>query len=861
MAQDDLENRINIHDPDSSGLLDRLRIVIGKPFRRHSTQLLPIHFSVDQTPDGYHQVRVFIKIQNEVRPVTDPLALIRYGYREVIETPNEVITYTLDTADLQTLLALQSVNPYQTNDGALLFDFTPSILFHLRQSPNTHESNQSQQTEISNEPLQPSAVIDFDPADGITVRTGYRAPNNEQLLPENELRKTRDGRFAWVGQTVFPIKPPAGTVADWLKRGVHRVPIADVPEFYVRDLAPLRKELAAVITDRMRELRVIDEPLKPIIYLDKTEKGWLSFQVTYQLGGRTVPHGELTGAGDQQFIRLDEHTWARPDGRGLREAEGKLKKLGAEATPGGGYRVTAAEFASLEEFVASMGGNPIVNDRYRAFIDQLTGFKADHTFRLSAAAESHLAARGVTPRPYQRAGIHWLTWLHDNGLHGLLADDMGLGKTLQSILTIRYAYETSGSILPSLVVAPASVMTHWERELERFFPQMRVYRYHGPGRSLRPLMAARPVVAISTYDTVRSSIEELAKVPFFYVVLDEATSIKNPTSRRAKAAKALNSAHRLSLSGTPVENRPAELWSIYDFLMSGHLGPYGTFERVFESRIVSGDSTAAEQLGRRIRPFMLRRLKEDVARDLPEKIEMDEWCSLTTEQATLYAQIQSQAEPALAALRAGQRVDYTASILPILTKLKQVCDHPAIINERRHPLAGRSEKFDWVIERVQSIIEGGEQVLVFSHFLGMLDVLEEAVRERGIPLIRIDGATANRQALIDRFNEGGAKVGLFSIRAAGHGITVTAANHVIHADRWWNPAVENQATDRVHRIGQTKTVYVYRIMVENTLEERIEKLLQRKQQIADTIMGAARQEAQQWTREELLEILRPLADD
>jgi len=254
-------------------------------------------------------------------------------------------------------------------------------------------------------------------------------------------------------------------------------------------------------------------------------------------------------------------------------------------------------------------------------------------------------------------------------------------------------------------------------------------------------------------------------------------------------------------------------------------------------------------------------LKDDVARDLPEKIEMDEWCALTPEQAALYAQIQAGAEPMLADLRAGRRVDYAANILPILTKLKQACDHPAIVNGQTRPLADRSEKFDWVIGRAQAIVDSGEQVLIFSHFLGMLDLLEAAVQERGISYIRLDGATANRQTLIDRFNSGGAKVGLFSIRAAGHGITVTAANHVIHADRWWNPAVENQATDRVHRIGQTKTVYVYRIMVENTLEERIEKLLERKQAIADTIMGAAGREAQQWTREELLDILRPLAEE
>jgi hypothetical protein len=839
--------------------LIRLRDAIRKPFRRQIVRTLPLYFTLDRSPDGCHLVYVSICTDDKVLPVTDPRALSHYGYREVVETPEEVITYVLDSTDLETLLALQSMNPQQSEDGGLLFDFAPPILLHLRQNNRVRETETSRQIGVASEPLRPGANIDFDPAEGVTIRTGYHPPGSEELLTESELRKTRDGRFAWLGSTIFPIKPPTGSVAaEWLRRPIHRVPIADVPEFYVRDLAPLRKELAAVLTDRVREIRVLDEPLKPIVYLDQTEKGWLSFQVGYQLGNRTLTHSQLSSVSERSFVRLDDKTWARIDARSLQTADAKLRKLGAMPTSGGGYRVPAAEFATLEEFVDSMGGRPIINDRYQAFIDQLTSFRADNTFRLSATAEADLVTRKVSLRPYQRAGIHWLTWLHDNGLHGLLADDMGLGKTLQSILTLRYAYEISSSLLPSLIVAPASVLHHWEREMERFYPEMAIYRYHGLGRSLQPLKSARQVVVISTFDTIRASIEELAKIPFFYVVLDEATNIKNPTSRRAKAVKALNSAHRLSLSGTPVENRPAELWSIYDFLMSGHLGPYGAFESLFENRIIAGDNVAAERLGRRIRPFMLRRLKTDLDLQLPDKIPMDEWCALTPEQVELYNQIQAIAEPVLAALRGGGRVDYAGSILPILTKLKQVCDHPAIVNKVNRPLAGRSEKFDWIVEKVQSIVDSGEQVLIFSQFLGMLDLLESAVEKLGIPTIRIDGATTNRQGLIDHFNAGGAKVGLFSLRAAGHGINVTAANHVIHADRWWNPAVENQATDRVHRIGQTKIVYVYRIMIENTLEERIEKLLRSKQQIADTIINAARQKEQQWTREELLEILRPL---
>ncbi|MCA9970565.1 MAG: DEAD/DEAH box helicase, partial [Anaerolineales bacterium] len=406
-----------------------------------------------------------------------------------------------------------------------------------------------------------------------------------------------------------------------------------------------------------------------------------------------------------------------------------------------------------------------------------------------------------------------------------------------------------------------SVIHHWERELNRFYPRIRVYPYHGPGRRRQLLQALEPIVFVTTYATATNDVAELSKVPFLYLVLDEATSIKNPDTKRTQAVKALNAAHRLALSGTPVENRPAELWSIFDFLMRGHLGKYGTFVRLFEERIGAGDRAASEKLGRRIRPFLLRRTKDEVARDLPDKIEMDEWCGLSPEQEQLYGALQETVKQLRTALQRGEQVSYTTNILPVLTKLKQICDHPALVSGEKvkEPGHGRSEKFDWIVAKIDEIHASGEQVVVFSHFLGMLDLLETVLRRKGMSYIRIDGSTTRRQAVIDRFNAGQAGVAICSVQAAGYGINMTAANHVIHADRWWNPAVEDQATDRVHRIGQDKTVYVYRIMVEGTLEERIDRLLMRKRGMADQIVRAAVGDSDRgWTRDELLELLRPL---
>lgn len=402
------------------------------------------------------------------------------------------------------------------------------------------------------------------------------------------------------------------------------------------------------------------------------------------------------------------------------------------------------------------------------------------------------------------------------------------------------------------------MLHHWEREIERFFPQANIYRYHGSRRRRSLLQAPEPIVFISTYAIAVNDLDYLSEVPFFYLILDEATYIKNPSARRTKAVKALNATHRLALSGTPVENRPAELWSLFAFLMRGHLGKLKTFSDLFERKITGGDEEALQKLGQRIGPFLLRRKKEEVAKDLPEKIELDEWCRLTVEQRQLYGGLQGRMKQVSEALRRGEEVNYTTNILPILSKLKQICNHPVLVLGENGVIYGRSQKFDWIARKIDEIHAKNEQVVVFSHFLKMLDLLEKALRQKQISYMRIDGSTSNRRSRIDRFNAGEDRVALCSIMAAGYGINLTSGNHVIHADRWWNPAVEDQATDRVHRIGQDKTVYVYRILVEGTLEERIDQLLTSKRGMADQIIGAAKRRVRRWTREELLALLKPL---
>ncbi|MBN1315754.1 MAG: HEAT repeat domain-containing protein [Anaerolineales bacterium] len=834
------------------GLFDRLLRI----FQGIRVKPLPLKIEVDLDDSGQYQITFFKELPDGREQIKDVHQLLDYGYREVSKDGRTV--YRLMPYDRQALLALKSLNPVISPDGFVTSQVVPSILKYWRAKRSIQETEKAKTLKINDKPLAPTARIDFDPKKGLDIKIGYREEESEQVLPADQLQPTADSDYVRIGNTFTRLPQKLSAAAEnLLQIGSRFISIHGVPEFFLRDLVLIRKEFNAVLTDLASQIKIIEEPVQPVLRVSSDEKGWLDFEVSYQAGGLSIPHNLLAKQKDKKHFQVNSMTWLTNNPAAIEKTTRELEKL--EAIPiEGGYRVPAARFASLEEFIQELGGQAELSASYRAFLDQLIGFNADESFRLPDEIEQRLKTQGIVLRPYQRAGIHWLQWLHQTHLHGVLADDMGLGKTIQTISTMRHAYENTGSRQHSLVVAPKSVLVHWEREIKRCYPKIYTYRYVGPGRRRDHLGLNFPIIFITTYATLANDYEQFAAIPLFYLVLDEATRIKNPNAKRTQAVKALNAAHRLALSGTPVENRPAELWSLFDFLMRGHLGRYGTFTRRFETAISNGDTNAAKELGKRVRPFLLRRLKEDVAKDLPEKIDINEWCELSEEQRQLYGSLQDEAKRIRDALLRDEHVNYTSNILPVITKLKQICDHPALITKEWNPIMGRSEKFDWIIDRVEEIYANGEQVVIFSHFLDMLSLLQRALNEKGISLIRIDGSTKNRQSLIDHFNQGRAKVALLSIMAAGHGINMTSANHVIHADRWWNPAVEDQATDRVHRIGQSQTVYVHRILTEGTLEERIDRLLEKKRNMADQIVGAAVSGPRAWTREELIELLQPL---
>jgi SNF2 family DNA or RNA helicase len=421
-----------------------------------------------------------------------------------------------------------------------------------------------------------------------------------------------------------------------------------------------------------------------------------------------------------------------------------------------------------------------------------------------------------------------------SGFGCLLADDMGLGKTVQAIAVILRLREEQLLSQGALVIAPAALMTNWEREIGRFAPDLRVVLYHGKGRSLE----ADSDVFLTTYETASRDSEKLCERGFSLLVCDEAQLMKNAETRRSRGVKSIRSVYRLALSGTPVENRLEDLRSIFDVVLPGYLGGPTEFTKRWRVKIeVERDPEAAEQLRRITSPFLMRRLKTDknIVSDLPEKIVTDEYATLVPEQAALY---QSVVQASLEKAEAAENpLELSALILSLLTSLKQVCDHPRVYDKESPGEASLSGKCLMLLELLGEILDRREKVLVFSQFVEMLELLKTIISDRlGETCLVYHGGLAKkkRDEVVDAFqNEESSRIMLVSLRAGGLGLNLTAASRVVHYDLWYNPAVENQATDRTYRIGQTKNVFVHRLISSGTFEEKIDAMIKAKRELAD----------------------------
>jgi superfamily II DNA or RNA helicase len=444
----------------------------------------------------------------------------------------------------------------------------------------------------------------------------------------------------------------------------------------------------------------------------------------------------------------------------------------------------------------------------------------------------------ATLRDYQKRGLAWLAEMCELGLGGCLADDMGLGKTITLLALHLHRQTALATAGPTLVVCPASLLGNWQREAARFAPTVPVRRYHGGDRHLRDL--AGDEIVLVTYGVLRRDRGVLAETAWSLIAADEAQHVKNPYGVTARELRALPARARVALTGTPVENNLSDLWALLDWTTPGLLGSLPAFRDRHARAVETGeDPEAAERLSRLVRPFLLRRKKSDpgVAPELPPKTETDRVVSLTAEQTSLYEAVVRET---MARIEASEGIARRGLVLKLLTALKQICNHPAQYLRQSAPLAGRSGKLDLLDELIDTITAEGESVLVFTQYKQMATLLERHLAERGTPTLFLHGGTpvARREEMVERFQRGEVPVFLLSLKAAGTGLNLTRATHVVHYDRWWNPAVEDQATDRAHRIGQDQPVQVHKLIAEGTVEDKVAKLLESKRALADAVVGS-----------------------
>ena len=459
-------------------------------------------------------------------------------------------------------------------------------------------------------------------------------------------------------------------------------------------------------------------------------------------------------------------------------------------------------------------------------------------------------------RPYQQEGFEWLHFMRDNKFGAVLADDMGLGKTVQLIAYLLYVHNLPETDSPSLIICPTSVMGNWQKELERFAPSLKVHVHYGTNRAREEQFAdiinkRQAHIILTTYGTATQDGEMLSMYEFANVSIDEAQNIKNLQTKQSRAIRKLRGGHHIALTGTPIENRLSELWAIFDFIHKGYLGSFRKFSEEFIVPIERDDLEAEKRkLRARIQPFMMRRTKNDpeLRLNLPEKLEQNEYVPLTPEQAALYESFVSETKFKLETLTGFER---KGLILKMLSRLKQLCNHPALfLKEPPAPaaeLTTRSNKMARIVSMAAEIAANGEQCLIFTQYIGMGQMIRQCLSElHGIDVPFLTGSMpkGQRDALVEAFQNGEFPIFILSLKAGGTGLNLTQANHVLHADRWWNPAVENQATDRAYRIGQTKFVHVHKFVTVGTIEEKIDEMLVEKAALSADLIHSS-----QWLTE------------
>lgn len=492
----------------------------------------------------------------------------------------------------------------------------------------------------------------------------------------------------------------------------------------------------------------------------------------------------------------------------------------------------------------------------------LTQLRKNLSERKESAKKDPPEGLQATLRPYQQIGYEWMATLAENDLNGVLADDMGLGKTIQTIALFLNAKALSpDETVPSLVIAPTSVVPNWAAEIRKFAPSLKVLTLSGPKRAKAYPAIPHADVVITSFALLQRDIAKLKKHSFRFAILDEAQLIKNPQAKVSVAARELKSRHRICLSGTPVENNLTELWSLFHFLIPGFLGDLSAFRTRYQTPIEKEDNLERrDALRARLAPLILRRTKDEVAKDLPPKTILVHPIELSTAQKDLYESVRVTMDKRVRDAIADRGISQSQiTILDALLKLRQICCHPSLVSGEAIDsslMTTQSAKLSYLFDLLETLFAEKRRVLLFSQFTSMLQIIEDELIARKIPLIKLTGASQDRGGLVEKFQQSEIPIFLISLKAGGVGLNLTAADTVIHYDPWWNPAAEAQATDRAYRIGQTKPVFVHKLLCANTVEDRIHRLQQSKAHLADSILSAASQGVPD--SETLTQLLAPL---
>ncbi len=625
-----------------------------------------------------------------------------------------------------------------------------------------------------------------------------------------------------------------------------------VLNFFAREYPKLEREWSVTLEERLERgtLRNLDR-IEPQFQITSSGVQWFDLGVVFASSG-----GETFSAADIQRLllsgqshkRLRNGKMALIDTGAVEELREVLLDCAPQQHPQG-YRIHNNQAGFLETTLR----------QHAHWRIQAPSEWRDRATKQSGEAKLECPPLGDLEkvlRPYQKQGVAWLGFLRENGFGGILADEMGLGKTLETLAFLRALKHAER--LPHLIVCPTSLVFNWVAEAEKFTSTLKVLALHGPERHAQFDQIPASDLVVTSYALIRRDAERYRDLAFDTVALDEAQHIKNRQTQNAQAVKSIKARHRIVLTGTPLENSVLDLWSIFDFLMPGYLGTAKDFRERYELPIAREQNAEAQnRLARRLRPFMLRRLKAEVAPELSAKLEQVSLCELTPEQRGVYRQVLEASRQELLAAVGAQGIARSRIVaLSALLRLRQVCCDLRLLKLEGIDPATASGKLDLFGELLEEVIDGGHRLLVFSQFVSMLTLLKEKLTGEGIEFCYLDGSTTDRAAVVERFQTDGAiPVFLISLKAGGVGLNLTGADSVIHFDPWWNPAVEDQATDRAHRIGQNKVVTSYKLIARDTVEEKILTLQNRKREIIQATIGGEEEFAASLSWEEIQELL------